>query len=65
MWVGGAVADVLHLDAENDGDRKRTKSILKTWHDTGVLKKVERIGPTRHPFMYVEPGGWDQLAERS
>jgi hypothetical protein len=46
-WIGGAVADALDLDTENEGDRKRIKVILKAWFAEGVIKKDPRPGPDR------------------
>jgi hypothetical protein len=57
-WIGNAVADVLDLDAEGEADRKRIKSILRTWYEAKVLAKVERRGENRKMFMFVEPGSW-------
>jgi hypothetical protein len=57
-WIGEAVAEVLSLDAENDGDKKRIKIILKEWYAKDVLRKVERQGDNRKVFMFVEPGEW-------
>jgi hypothetical protein len=59
-WIGHAVADVLDLDPENDGDRKRIRTILKLWFDKGVLRKVEGRGDDRHKFIFVEPGEWTE-----
>jgi AAA domain len=53
-WIGNAVADVLHLDAE--ADRRRIKEILRSWYAAGVLKRVERKGPDRHDCTFVEAG---------
>jgi hypothetical protein len=57
-WIGRAVADVLHLDA--DDDRARIKAILKTWMKNKVLKTVERKDETRHMKSFVEPGDWSE-----
>jgi RecA-family ATPase len=59
-WIGGAIADVLDLDVEAEGDVKRIKIILKAWYAEGVLKKVEKRGTDRHPCMFVEPGEWTE-----
>jgi AAA domain-containing protein len=59
-WIGHAIADVLDLDPESDGDRKRIRTILKEWFTKGVLKRVERPGRDRHRVTYVEPGEWTE-----
>jgi AAA domain len=59
-WIGHAVADVLDLDADDDGERKRIRTVLKEWFSKGVLKKVERKGADRHSFVFVEPGEWTE-----
>jgi hypothetical protein len=41
-YIGGAVAEVLDLDVDNEGDTKRIKTILKKWYANGVLRKAER-----------------------
>ena len=58
-WIGRAVAEVLDLDVDDEGDLKRIKIILNTWLKKGVLRKVERRDDTRHLFVFVEPGGWN------
>jgi hypothetical protein len=55
-WIGNAVAEVLDIDPE--ADKGRIKELLKTWFANGALRKVERRGPDRHTFMFVEPGQW-------
>jgi RecA-family ATPase len=57
-WIGKAVAEVLDLDPEDDF--KRIGIILKRWYKNGVLRKVERQDETRHRFMFVEPGDWNE-----
>jgi hypothetical protein len=39
-WAGFAVAEVLEIDAETKGGKKRIGDILRTWIDSGVLKIV-------------------------
>ena len=58
-WIGSAVADVLNLDIENEGDRKRIKTILREWYAKGVIKRTEsRDQDSRKRFVFVEPGEW-------
>jgi len=49
-----AVAEVLNLDIERD--RKRIKTLVKTWISTGVLKVERRKDATRRERSYVVPG---------
>ena len=56
-WIGVAVADVLHLDAEDDA--KRIKAILKTWFASGALRKVERKDSQYKARTFVEPGNFE------
>jgi hypothetical protein len=54
-WIGNAVAEVLGIDVEVD--KKRIKTLLKTWIDNGVLAIDRRVDPTtRHKRSYVVPG---------
>jgi hypothetical protein len=55
-WIGRAVADVLNVDVDADGDVKRIKTILKSWYGSGALKKIERKDEARHVRIYVEAG---------
>jgi hypothetical protein len=59
-WIGDAVAQVLDLDPENEGDAKRIKIILKRWYANGVLNKVEREDDARHKRVFVEAGQWKE-----
>jgi hypothetical protein len=54
-WIGNAVAEVLGLDVA--ADKKRIKTLLKTWISSGVLAIDRRVDPaTRHKRSYVVPG---------
>jgi hypothetical protein len=55
-WLGYAVADVCHLDA--DIDRKRITELIRVWVGSGVLKVVLRKGADRHPYSFIVPGDW-------
>ena len=59
-YIGHAVAEVLDLDSDDEGDAKRIKIILNTWYKKDVLRKVERRDETRHLFVFVEPGDWNE-----
>jgi hypothetical protein len=57
-WAGKAVADVLDLDLELAGPLARTKSLLKTWFESGALKVVQHNDKHRKPKGFVEVGQW-------
>src|SRR5262249_29537662 len=57
-WIGNAMARVLDLDVDNEGERKRIQTILKRWYANGVLQRVEGRDASRHAFTFVEPGDW-------
>jgi AAA domain len=57
-WVGKAVAEALGLDVDEDGDKARIKSLLKTWLKNGSLVEVERQDEGRKARRHVEVGKW-------
>jgi hypothetical protein len=56
LWIGEAVAEVLGLDVTDH--KKRIKSLLKAWLDTGVLKVEQRKDANRKVRLHVVPGDW-------
>jgi hypothetical protein len=63
-WAGKAVANVLGLDAENDPDKARIKSLIHTWTASGALVKETRrckIKGRDRPFLTV--GSWINPAD--
>lgn len=61
QWVGKLVARVLELNADNEGDAGRIKTMLRTWLSSGALKTVERDGADRRPREFVEVGKWAEI----
>jgi hypothetical protein len=59
-WVGHAVADVLGLDLDIDGNKKRLKKILTIWFDNGVLATEQREDEHRKKKAFVIPGDWNE-----
>ena len=59
-WVGRPLADRLGLDADDDGDRKRLITILKTWVANGALALEIRKDETRRDRQFVIPGAWNE-----
>ena len=57
-WAGNAVAKVLDLDTSAPADKKRIKSMITTWIETGALKEAERKDEKRRPRLFVEVGNW-------
>ena len=57
-WAGKAVADVLNLDLEVAAPLARTKSLLKKWIESGVLKVVQHNDKHRKPKGFIEVGQW-------
>ena len=56
-WVGHVVAEVLSLDIDDDADKAKVKSIIKTWIANDVLRVEERPDETRQLRSFVVPGG--------
>jgi hypothetical protein len=57
-WIGKPIAKALKLDAYKDSDRKRIKSLLKTWIRNGMFVVVTGAGRGRHKVQFVEVGTW-------
>lgn len=57
-WVGKIVAEVLHLDLNDAADKTRTKSLLKTWIESGALKVINRLDAGRKEREFVVVGQW-------
>ena len=55
-WVGFAVAEVLGLDANDNGDRKRIRKMLTTWTQSDALRVVHATGRDRHIYRYTVKG---------
>jgi hypothetical protein len=53
-WIGLAVAEALHLDAQNPSDRARIKAMLKTWIAAGSLILLEEQDARRRPRKFVQ-----------
>jgi hypothetical protein len=56
LWIGEAVAEVLGLDVTDH--KRRIKSLLKAWIESGVLKVEQRKDANRKVRMHVVPGDW-------
>jgi len=58
-WVGKAVAGALGLDLDQEAEKARIKTMLKTWLKNGSLVEVERLDDqTRKTRRFVEVGEW-------
>jgi AAA domain len=57
-WVGKPIAKALKLDAYKDSDKKKIKSLLKTWMKNGMFVVVDGKDKQRHPRQFVEVGTW-------
>ena len=57
-WVGHAVAQVLGLDLDDDHDRARVKSMLKTWLDHGLLVTKGGLDERSERRTFVVVGNW-------
>ena len=57
-WVGKPIAKALKLDIHKDGDKKKVRSLLKTWMKTGMFVEVGGQGRGRHKVQIVEVGTW-------
>jgi AAA domain len=55
-WAGIAVAEVLHLNVEDKGDKAKINTMLKTWIKTGMLAVVERDDEKRMKRNFIEVG---------
>ena len=55
-WVGATIAKELDLDLGSN--KKRLKTIIRTWLGTGVLVKKEALGPQRKMVPVIEVGEW-------
>ena len=55
-WVGGTIAKELGLDLGSN--KKRLKTIIRTWLATGVLVKKEALGPQRKMVPIIDVGEW-------
>jgi hypothetical protein len=57
-WGGRIVADVLGLDADEEADKNRIKTMIKQWVKIGVLKIEKRQMPRKVnpvPFLVAGP----------
>jgi AAA domain len=57
-WAGKAVAEVLGLDLDEETNKTKVKSLLKTWLKNGSLVEAERQDEGRKTRRYVEVGTW-------
>lgn len=57
-WVGRAVAETLEFDLDEEADRARVKTLLRTWLGNRSLVTVERDDGSRRRRKYVEIGTW-------
>jgi hypothetical protein len=57
-WVGRAVAEALELDLDDDNEKTRVKTLLKTWLGNGSLLTVERTDEGRKHRKFIEVGTW-------
>jgi len=55
-WVGATIAKELDLDLGSN--KKRLKTIIRTWLGTGVLVKKEALGPQRKMVPVIDVGEW-------
>ena len=55
-WVGATIAKELGLDLGSN--KKRLKTIIRTWLGTGVLVKKEVLGPQRKMVPVIDVGEW-------
>lgn len=53
-WVGQAVAQALHLDLYDDGDKAKVKAMIAEWIKSGVLKEVTKPDAQRKKRAFVE-----------
>jgi len=57
-WAGKAVAEVLDLDLSSAPLQTKTKTLLKTWIESGALKPVMRLDEHRKEREFIEVGQW-------
>lgn len=57
-WVGFVVAEVLGLDADDEGQKQKIKSIIKTWIKNKALKVRLVNNAARNKVKIVEVGQW-------
>jgi len=57
-WIGKPVAEMLHLDLDDEADRKQVSKILKTWFANRVLTTKEGQDDNRVKRDFVVPGNW-------
>jgi hypothetical protein len=64
-WAGLVVAEVLRIDPDNKGAKKRIGNVLKALIQDGTLKVVDRFDAHRHPRSYIQPndGHKDSLCQ--
>lgn len=55
-WVGIVIADVLDLDLDDQADKDKVKSLIKTWLASGVLKVEKQSDGGRKKRKFVAPG---------
>lgn len=55
-WAGYAVADVLDLDADDEQDKARIKTLIKTWIKSGALKVVMGKDERRKDCPFIQVG---------
>lgn len=60
-WVGNVVGYVMGLDSDDKAEKKRIKSMVTAWIETGVLKIVEqRDAVQRRAMKFVKSAGFDE-----
>lgn len=57
-WVGCAIAETLELDLDEEVDRARVKTLLKTWLRNRSLVTVQRTDDGRKSRKFIEVGIW-------
>lgn len=55
-WFGHLIADVLGLDLDEDNDKRKVRTIAKTWIKNGAFVIVEREDDKRRPRKFVALG---------
>jgi hypothetical protein len=58
-WIGKCAADVIGLDLSGKAAKAQVKTIVSTWIDNGVLKRVERPDKNRNLRTFVVPGDFE------
>jgi hypothetical protein len=58
-WIGRAVAEILGLDTDDKGHRRRIGGILKVWFKNGVWATEDREDKRRKLRKFIVPGPWN------